>query len=85
MVFGFNFLSIHLYIKHEKINNNDIFSCAFLITNAQIGDPPVIAPFQKIDTYCINDWWNHAKAVRNDPKKIIDVDVPLDQVVCFGI
>jgi hypothetical protein len=60
-------------------------TCAVLITNAQIGEPPVKAPFEKIDTYCINDWWNHAKLVKNDPKKIIDVDVPRDQVICFGI
>jgi hypothetical protein len=58
---------------------------AVLTTKAQIGEPPVIAPFQKIDTYCINDWWNHAKAVKDDPKKIIDVDVSRDQVICFGI
>ncbi len=58
---------------------------AVLATKAQIGEPPVIAPLQKIDTYCINDWWNHAKAVKTDPNKIIDVDVSRDQVICFGI
>ena len=60
-------------------------SCAFLIAKAQIGNPPVKAPFEKIDTYCINDWWIHAKSVKNDPTKILDVDVPRDQVICFGI
>lgn len=62
-----------------------LFVCVFLTTNAQYDEPPVKAPFEKIDTYCINDWWNHAKLVKNDPKKIIDVDVPRDQVICFGI
>jgi len=55
------------------------------ITKAQFGEPPVKAPFEKLDLYCVNDWWNNAKAVKNDPQKIIDVDVPRDQVVCFGI
>jgi len=55
------------------------------IAKAQIGEPPVIAPFKDIDTYCINDWWNHAKAVKNDSAKIIDVDVTRDKVICFGI
>ena len=55
------------------------------ITNAQFGEPPVKAPFEKIDLYCVNDWWNNAKAVRNDPQKIVEVDVPRDQIICFGI
>lgn len=46
---------------------------------------PKTAPFQKLDTYCVNDWWNHAEKVRENPKKIIEVDVPRDQVICFGI
>ncbi len=56
-----------------------------LITNAQIGNPPVKAPFEKLDLYCVNDWWNHAKEIKDDPTKIINVDVPRDQVICFGI
>ncbi len=62
-----------------------LLSCAFLITKAQIGEPPVKAPFDKLDTYCVNDWWNHAKEVKNNPNKILDVDVPRDEVICFGI
>lgn len=62
-----------------------LLSCSFLMAKAQIGEPPVKAPFEKLDTYCVNDWWNHAKSIKNDPKKIIDVDVPRDQVICFGI
>lgn len=62
-----------------------VLLCAFHTSNAQYGEPPVKAPFQKIDTYCINDWWNHAKEVKNSPNLIIDVDVPRDQVICFGI
>jgi len=55
------------------------------ITKAQIGEPPVKAPFEKLDLYCVNDWWNHAKLIKDDPQKIIEVDVPRDQVICFGI
>jgi len=43
------------------------------------------APFDGLDTYCVNDWWNHAERIKNDPNKIIDVDVPRDEVICFGI
>jgi hypothetical protein len=56
-----------------------------MTTSAQVGEPPVKAPFEKLDTYCVNDWWNHAKNVKNNPAKIVDVDVPRDQVICFGI
>tara|TARA_R110002094_G_scaffold17473_4_gene28943 strand:+ start:329 stop:1945 length:1617 start_codon:yes stop_codon:yes gene_type:complete len=47
---------------------------------AQHGDPPVIAPFGKrLDSVCVNDWWNRKKS------EIVDVFVPRDQVVAFGI
>ena len=62
-----------------------VILCTFLSVNAQFGEPSVKAPFEKIDIYCINDWWNNAKSVKIDPKKIIDVDVARDQVICFGI
>ncbi len=52
---------------------------------AQKGEPPVKAPFEKLDTYCVNDWWNHAQKISENPKKIINVDVPRDEVICFGI
>ena len=59
--------------------------CSILVTKAQNGEPPVKAPFQKLDTYCTNDWWNHAKQVKNSPDLIVDVDVPRNEVICFGI
>lgn len=62
-----------------------ILSALYLFTNAEVGEPPVKAPFEKLDIYCVNDWWNHAKQIKNDPNKIIDVDVPRDEVICFGI
>jgi hypothetical protein len=62
-----------------------IVTCFYLSANAQIGEPPVKAPFEKLDLYCVNDWWNHANKVRNSPDLIIDVDVPRDEVICFGI
>ena len=43
------------------------------------GEPPVHAPFEKLDTLCVNDWWNRK------PSKIIDLHVPRDEVVAFGI
>ncbi len=62
-----------------------LFSGLFLTTKAQFDEPPVRASFEKLDTYCVNDWWNHAKKIKDDPNKIIDVDVPRDEVICFGI
>jgi hypothetical protein len=62
-----------------------IFLGTFSAAKAQFGEPPVKAPFVELDTYCVNDWWNHAKAVKADPAKILDVDVPRDEVICFGI
>lgn len=45
-----------------------------------IGEPPVVAPFVKgEDSLCVNDWWNR----KENP--IIDLKVPRDEVVCFGI
>lgn len=49
------------------------------------GEPPVKAPFEKLDLYCVNDWWVHAEEMKNNPKRIIDVDVPRDEVICFGM
>jgi len=62
-----------------------ILSGFYLFTNAQVGEPPVKAPFKKLDLYCVNDWWNHAKQVKDSPNLIIDVDVPRNEVICFGI
>ncbi len=41
--------------------------------------PPVIAPFSDLDTLATNDWWNRGA------NPIIDLKVPRDQVVAFGI
>jgi hypothetical protein len=69
----------------KKLISSLFLLCLFLTANAQVGEPPVKAPFKDIDTYCINDWWNHAKKVKDSTNKILNVDVPRDQVVCFGI
>jgi len=37
------------------------------------------APFSKLDTLATNDWWNRKTS------KIIDMKVPRDQVLAFGI
>ena len=41
--------------------------------------PPVIAPFEDVDTLAIDDWWNRRES------EIIKMDVSRDQVVAFGI
>jgi hypothetical protein len=55
------------------------------LATAQPKNPPVKAPFDKLDLYCVNDWWNYAKEIKDDPQRIIDVNVPRDEVICFGI
>jgi len=69
-----------------------VLSFSFFTAVAQVehGEPPVIAPFPaKLDSFCINKWWeNLPKEGRNKkgrPFKIVDTDVPRDQVVCFGM
>lgn len=53
---------------------------AALGNSSAIGEAPYKAPFQKKeDSLCINDWWN-----RGD-NPIINLKVPRDEVVCFGI
>jgi hypothetical protein len=48
--------------------------------DATRAEPPVKAPFRKgEDSLCVNDWWNREKS------PIIDLKVPRDQVICFGI
>ena len=42
-------------------------------------DPPILAPFENLDTLTTNDWWNRGSS------KIIDVKVDRDDVVAFGI
>jgi hypothetical protein len=44
------------------------------------GEPPVKAPFVKgEDSLCVNDWWNRPT------NEIINLKVPRDQVVAFGL
>ena len=55
-------------------------ACLLAGLSAQHGEPPVKAPFGKrLDSICANDWWNRKKS------PIVDVFVPRDQVVAFGI
>ncbi len=42
-------------------------------------EPPMVAPFEKLDTLAVNDWWNRA----DNP--IIDMKVDRSEVVCFGM
>ena len=41
--------------------------------------PLVVAPFENLDTIAANDWWNRA------PNPIIDVKVPREEVIAFGM
>ncbi len=41
--------------------------------------PPVTAPFTGLDTLATNDWWNRG------PNEIIDLDVPREEVIAFGL
>lgn len=52
--------------------------------NNEAGDltalkPPVIAPFEKLDTLATNDWWNRG------PNEIVNMKVPREEVIAFGI
>ncbi len=48
--------------------------------NSVIGEPPVTAPFLKgEDSVRVNDWWHRPT------NEIINLKVPRDQVVAFGI
>ena len=48
--------------------------------NARITQPPpVTAPFADLDSLATNDWWNR------NPNDIVQLDVPRDQVVAFGM
>lgn len=49
------------------------------LQSKDLGQPPVRAPFEDLDTLCVNDWWNQP------PSPIVDLDVPRDQVIAFGI
>ncbi len=49
------------------------------ITAQQHGEPPVPAPFENLDTLCVNEWWEQ------EPSPIVDLFVPRDEVVAFGL
>jgi hypothetical protein len=42
-------------------------------------EPPLLAPFENIDTLATNDWWNRG------PSRIIDMKVERKDVIAFGI
>lgn len=52
------------------------------------GEPPVKVPFpDNLDSFCVNKWWEVKPTVNKQGRsnKIIDLDVPRDQVLCFGM
>lgn len=61
-----------------------VFAILFFAVSAECrsdeyGEPPVVAPFQKLDSLCVNDWWNR------EPSEIVDLKIPRDQAIAFGI
>ena len=55
------------------------------LTAEEQGEPPVKAPFEKgEDSLAVNDWWNRPMP-KQPQHQIIDLKVPRDQVVAFGI
>ena len=57
-----------------------VLSIGPIFSQDELGEPPVRAPFEKKeDSLCVNDWWNRPA------NPIIDLKVPRDQVVSFGI
>ena len=43
------------------------------------GAPPVAAPFEGLDSLCVNDWWEQPAS------PIVETRVPRDEVIAFGI
>lgn len=73
-------MTCHLISRHLLLPG--LLSLFVSAASAESGhpDPPVKAPFKKgEDSLCTNDWWNRP----DNP--IIDLKVPRDQVVGFGI
>lgn len=55
-----------------------------LLLSPQVSSAPAVgapapSPFPGYDTVCTGPWWEQA------PSEIVDVRVPRDQVICFGI
>lgn len=61
---------LHLLLAQEPSGSAD---------QELFGDPPVPAPFEKLDTLCVDDWWNRP------PSAIVETRVPRDEVIAFGI
>lgn len=62
-----------LLLQHCSQNSNDPD------TDSIDMEPLVLAPFDNLDTLAVNDWWNRG------PSNIIDMDVPREEVICFGL
>ena len=66
-----------------KLNQKKLFLSGFIIVLLGACEAPdqkyVEAPFTKLDTLATNDWWNRKAS------KIINMKVPRDQTVAFGI
>jgi hypothetical protein len=57
-----------------------VVALPIMLPAAEHGEPPVRAPFvKKEDSLCVNDWW------KRPANPIIDLKVPRDQTVAFGI
>ncbi len=56
-----------------------LWTCNTTKESADEQVPPVIAPFENIDTLATNDWWNRAS------NPIIDLKVEREEVIAFGI
>ena len=66
--------------KSQKLFVGLIFVVTLLVGACQTPSTPYVkAPFTALDTLATNDWWNRKTS------KIIDMKVPRDQVVAFGI
>ena len=66
-----------------KLNQKIFFLSGFIVLLLGTCETPnqnyVEAPFTKLDTLATNDWWNRKTS------KIINMKVPRDQTVAFGI
>ena len=66
-----------------KLNQKMFFLSCFIVLLQGACEVPnqnyVEAPFTKLDTLATNDWWNRKTS------KIINMKVPRDQTVAFGI
>ena len=56
-----------------------LIAYSWALRSAANEQPPIVAPFQKEDSLCTNDWWNR------NASEIIGLKVPRDQVLAFGI